>query len=156
MKRIITILLFLISGSVYAQKLPDYGLDKVRIIAPDKIIKAEIIPVNSAPGVKPDRIYYWYNDNRIHSSQGGYSGKLLNGLYEAYYLNHNLKEQGTFKKGLKNGVWKSWNEDGTLSQTGNWKNGALIPEGTLSFWNKINILKRKAKSIPADSTDKKH
>ncbi|MFI5139273.1 MAG: toxin-antitoxin system YwqK family antitoxin [Sphingobacteriales bacterium] len=156
MKRIITAVLFLISGSVYAQKLSDYGYDKVRIVEPDKIVKAEIIPINSRPAVKPDRLYYWYNDNRIHTSQGGYTGKLLNGLYEAYYLNHNLKEQGVFKKGLKDGVWKSWNEDGTLSQTGNWKNGLLIPQGTPSFWDKINILKRKAKSIPADSTDKKH
>jgi hypothetical protein len=155
MKRIITVLLFLISGSVSAQKLSDYGLDKVRIIEPDKIIEAEITPVNSEPGIKPERIYYWYYNNGIHTSQGGFSGKLLNGLYEAYYLNHNLKEQGNFEKGLKDGIWKSWKDDGTLSQIATWKNGVLIPKGTPSFWNKMNILKRKAKPIPADSTNKK-
>jgi antitoxin component YwqK of YwqJK toxin-antitoxin module len=155
MKRIITILLFLISGSVSAQKLSDYGLDKVRIIEPDKIIEVEIIPVNSAPGIKPERTYYWYYNNSLHTSQGGFSGKLLNGLYESYFLNHNLKEQGTFKKGLKDGIWKSWKEDGTLSQIANWKNGVLIPEGTPSFWDKINILKRKPKPITSDSANKK-
>lgn len=155
MKRIIILFLISISGSVYAQKLSDYGIDKVRIIETDKIIEVEIIPFNSKPGIKSDRFYYWYDDNSIHSSQGGYSGKLLNGLYEAYYLNHNLKEQGTFKKGLKDGAWKSWKEDGTLSQAANWKNGVLVPENTASFWDKIDILKRKAKH-PADSVSNKH
>jgi antitoxin component YwqK of YwqJK toxin-antitoxin module len=156
MRKIIVIFLFFISGSVYAQKLSDYGIDKVRIVETDKIIQAEIIPVNSAPAIKSDRFYYWYNDNSIHSSQGGFSGKLLNGLYEAYYLNHNLKEKGAFKKGLKNGIWKSWKEDGTLSQVANWKNGILIPEGSVSFWDKVNILKRKTKQTPVDTTNKSH
>src|ERR1700728_4802757 len=100
MKRIIIVLLFFVSGSLYAQKQSDYGFDKVRIVQADKIIQAEIIPVDNEPGAKADRIYYWYDNNNIHLSQGGFSGKLLNGLYESYYLDHNLKEQGIFKKGL--------------------------------------------------------
>jgi antitoxin component YwqK of YwqJK toxin-antitoxin module len=155
MKRIIVILLFFTSGSAYAQKLSDYGYDKVRIVETDKIIEAEIIPVNSGLGIKNDRFYYWYDNNSIHTSQGGYSGKLLNGLYETYYLSHNLKEQGTFKKGLKDGVWKSWNPDGTLNKEINWKNGVMVPDNSVSFWDKFNVLKRKEKPTPPDSSVKK-
>ena len=155
MKKILIVLCFLPFCS-YAQKLSDYGFDKVRIVEADKIIQAEIKPFTSDPGIKPNRIYYWYSDNGIHTSQGGFSGKLLNGRYEASYLNHNLKEQGTFKKGLKDGVWKSWNDDGTLSEAANWKNGLLIPQRSASFWNKFTLLKRKAKPVTADSLNKNH
>jgi len=154
MKRIIVVLLFFISGYVHAQKLSDYGFDKVRIIEADRIIQAEIKPVDSDPGIKADRFYYWYDDNTIHASQGGFSGKLLNGLYVAYYLNHNLKEQGVFKKGLKDGIWKSWNEDGALGQVANWKNGMPASQRSASFWDKLNILKRKGKQTSPDTLNK--
>jgi antitoxin component YwqK of YwqJK toxin-antitoxin module len=154
MKRIVTILLFFISGSVSAQKYQDYVLDKVRIVEPDKIIQAELIPITTEPGIKSDRFYYWYSSNKIHFSQGGFSGKLLNGVYYEYYLNKNLKEQGNFKKGLKNGTWKSWNEDGTLSPVSVWKNGVIVRKNPHSFWKKVNIFKRKSKQSTADTLKK--
>jgi antitoxin component YwqK of YwqJK toxin-antitoxin module len=154
MKRIVTMLLFFISGSVSAQKYQDYGLDKVRIVEPDKIIQAEIIPVTTEPGIKSDRFYYWYSSNKIHYSQGGFSGKLLNGAYNEYYLNKNLKEQGNFKKGLKKGTWKSWNEDGTLSQISVWKNGVIVQKSSNLFWKRVNIFKRKLKQKTVDTLNK--
>jgi antitoxin component YwqK of YwqJK toxin-antitoxin module len=156
MKRTIFVLLLFVSGALYAQKQSDYGFDKVRIVKADKIIQAEIIPVDNAPGAKADRVYYWYDNNNIHISQGGFSGKLLNGLYESYYLDHNLKEQGIFKRGLKDGMWKTWNDDGSINQVTNWKDGVSVPVNTVSFWDKINILKRKTKQQPADSLNKPH
>src|SRR5258708_1659280 len=139
MKRILLILLLLTSGSAYAQKLPDIGLNKVRIIESDKTIVAEIYPAGSKPNIKTDLYYFWYSANMIHATQGGFSGSLLNGQYTAYYLNKNLKEQGSFKKGLKNGVWKTWNEDGTLNQASTWKDGFIVSETPISFWKKLNV-----------------
>jgi antitoxin component YwqK of YwqJK toxin-antitoxin module len=156
MKRIIVVLLFFVSATAYGQKQSDYGFDKVRIVQSDKIVEAEIIPVDAAPGVKAGRTYYWYENNSIHISQDGFSGKLLNGLYESFYLDHNLKEQGFFKKGLKDGTWKTWNDDGSLNQLTKWKNGVQVPANTASFWDKVNILKKKEKPAPADSLNKPH
>ncbi|GAB3909915.1 toxin-antitoxin system YwqK family antitoxin [Mucilaginibacter boryungensis] len=110
-----TILLLLIPRILLAQKLPEIGTN-VRIIESDKTIVAEIKAVNSTPSMNPEKIYYWYGSNNIHHTQGGYSGHLLNGAYNEYYLNKNLKEQGTYTKGLKSGVWKSWSENGALKQ----------------------------------------
>lgn len=108
---------------LYAQKLPDFGLDRVRLTEAERTITAELLPVKHEPSIETDRSYYWYSGNQVQITQGGYSGKLLNGRYNEYYLNKNLKEQGEFKAGLKIGLWRSWNENGSLAQVINWKNG---------------------------------
>jgi antitoxin component YwqK of YwqJK toxin-antitoxin module len=160
------LLLLIISGSVCAQKLPDDGFDKIRIALPDKTIQADLKPVASDPEMKTDRQYYWYSGNTVHATQGGFSGRLLNGLYEEYYLNKNLKEMGNFKSGLRDGIWRNWNENGTLLEFYTWKKGirsgkyslfdehgnikqsgayqgGVIAMDKPSFWDKINILKKK-------------
>ena len=142
MKHIFLSLLCFVSVMAFAQKMPDHGLYKVRIILPDKTVIAEINPVSSKPTAKTALFYYWYEANVIHSTQGGFSGKPLNGQYIEYYPNKNLKEQGTFKKGLKNGPWKSWNEDGTLSVSSTWENGLLVSGEKVSLWKKLNIFKK--------------
>ncbi len=155
MKRVTLILLFfLVSVASYGQKLLDMGFSKIRISEADKTILAEINPVNHNPKAHQDLFYYWYSANIIHSTQGGYSGQLLNGQYTEYYLNKNLKEQGIFKKGLKDGNWKDWNEDGTLNQTATWKNGMLVTKSPSPFWKKINIFKRRPKQLSTDSLAK--
>lgn len=151
MKKILTIFFILSFVRVSAQKIPDMSLYKVRLYEKDKTISAEINEVNSAPHIRPRRFYYWYNANAIQSTQGGYSGKLLNGLYTEYYLNKNLKEEGVFNKGLKTGLWKSWNEDGTLNHTARWRKGVLIPAGRSVFWKKIKIFSWLKKRPRADS-----
>lgn len=72
-----------------------------------------------------DRWYWWYSNNKIRSTQGGFSGKLLHGLYSAFYLNKNLKSQGNFVMGLKDGHWKEWSENGVLLYDLNYKMGEL-------------------------------
>jgi len=149
MRNIIFIFFCFLCYPAYSQKLPDFGLNKVRITQPDKIIVAEIEPVSSSPSIKSNLSYYWYNANTIHISQGGFSGKLLNGLYTEYYTNKNLKEQGNFKKGLKDGVWKSWNEEGILTSVTNWKLGSEISGKKPPIWKRIHLFGKKSK--PADS-----
>jgi len=143
MKRLLLPILLLFSGIVTAQKTPDYGLYRIRIVDTNKIIQAEIQPVTSK--VHPERqlFYYWYNANTIHFSQGGFSGNLLNGTYTEYYLKLNLQKQGNFKNGLKDGKWKSWNEDGTLREISQWKNGSRLADTAVSFWSRFNLLKKK-------------
>ncbi|WP_199140359.1 toxin-antitoxin system YwqK family antitoxin [Pedobacter sp. ASV12] len=72
-----------------------------------------------------DKKYYWFSHNQIKATQGGFSGKLLHGLYSDFYLNSNLKEQGYFRLGLKTGEWKSWTEEGVLVERTNYSNGEL-------------------------------
>jgi hypothetical protein len=155
MKNVFTLFLCVLSYTVYSQKLPDYGVNRIRIIQPDKTIVAEIEPVSSTPSVKQNLVYFWYSANTIHTTQGGFSGKLLNGLYIEYYLNKNLKEQGKFKKGLKDGVWKSWNEDGSLSITNTWKNGAEITDNKPSIWKRIHPFRKKHQTADSLNNTKK-
>jgi antitoxin component YwqK of YwqJK toxin-antitoxin module len=138
---LITILLF-ISGYACAQDMPEMST-KVRITSPDKTIVAEVNEVSEVISPKPNLFYFWYYAGSILSTQGGYSGKLLDGSYNEYYLSKALKQQGTFKKGLKNGSWKSWNEDGVLKEDILWKNGKIIEGKSVSFWKKIPLLKHK-------------
>jgi len=149
----ILLLICLLPFCTYAQKLPDSGFDKMRIVEPDKIVQADLKEVASAPNIKSDRFYYWYSGNAIHSTQGGFSGRLLNGLYAEYYLNKNLKEQGIFKKGLKDGVWKKWNENGTLSNTTTWKNGLEVQPDNLPFFKRLNPFRKKEEPAVPEKTN---
>ncbi|MES2807017.1 MAG: hypothetical protein V4619_00220 [Bacteroidota bacterium] len=161
MKRIVFLILITCGFSAWAQKMPDFGTNRVRISADDKIIQAELLPVKSDPDTETDRLYYWYGSNKIHITQGGFSGRLLNGQYIEYYLNKNIKEEGRFVKGLKEGVWKNWTENGVLQQSFTWKKG--IKQGEfIAFDNKgairqqgkynVNLLNGTVKTI--DTTGK--
>ena len=155
MKYPILIFLCLVCVKVLGQKLPGYGLNKVRITLADKIIVAEIEPVSSNPSIKQNLVYYWYSANIIHTTQGGFSGKLLNGQYNEYYPDKNLKEQGEFKNGLKNGIWKNWNDDGTLSALANWKHGSEITVKRPPIWKRVHLFGKKPKTTDSLSNIKK-
>jgi len=137
------VILLLISGSLHAQKMPDTGLGTVRINEPDKTVVAEVGQGDENPKIKPGLFYYWYSAGEIHATQGGFSGRLLNGRYAEFYLNKNLKQQGNFKTGLKTGIWKTWKEDGTADQVTRWEKGVIVPETSPSFWGKIKLFFKK-------------
>jgi len=145
MRKILFAFLCLISASAYSQNLPNSGFDKVRLTEPDKVVQAELTPVASKPHLKKTLFYAWYSADVIHSTQGGYSGRLLNGKYNEFYLNKNLKEQGLYKNGLKTGPWKSWKEDGSLAAQVTWKNGTILPDSTISFWKKLPFFGKRKK-----------
>lgn len=123
MKKLILIFIILFPFICNAQIVPTDAFQKIRITQADRTLLAEIKPINTMPKAKPGLWYSWYAANQINTTQGGFSGKLLNGDYKEWYLNKNLKEQGQFERGLKSGVWKTWREDGTLSAMYTWKNG---------------------------------
>jgi hypothetical protein len=116
-------IIFLLPMALQAQKMPVTALNSVRITQPEKVIVAETIPFTSTSKQSSSLWYYWYSANEIHITQGGYSGKALNGNYNEYYLNKNLKEKGQFEKGLKTGIWKNWRQDGSLASAYTWKAG---------------------------------
>ncbi|WP_052496118.1 toxin-antitoxin system YwqK family antitoxin [Pedobacter lusitanus] len=89
--------------------------------------------------------YYWYSNNQIKITQGGFSGKLLNGLYSSYYDNKSLQEQGYFKMGLKTGEWKSWTEDGQLISDVTFYNG--VPEGDFYKYDGHGKLLEKGRNV---------
>lgn len=123
MRKLLTLSFLLVFGIANAQKIPDYGFNKIRIAMGDKVVQADLVPLGSDPAVETDKLYYWSSSNAIHTTQGGFSGKLLNGSYAEYYLNKNLKVQGQFKSGLKDGVWKNWSENGLLIELYRWDKG---------------------------------
>lgn len=71
--------------------------------------------------------YSWYSGNEIHSTQGGYSGRLLHGEFLAYYPTRGLKQNGIYDHGLKSGKWTFWRENGTLESVLLYRKG--IAEG---------------------------
>lgn len=143
MNKLIALICFFFATTCFAQKYPDAGLNKVRLSLSGMTIVASLDPVSSDPKAKTGLSYYWYSANEIHMTQGGYSGRLLNGLYTEYYKNKNLKSQGNFRNGLKNGRWRSWNEDGTLSAETNWKTGREIAKKTKTLWQRLLFFRKK-------------
>jgi len=93
--------------------------------------------------VESDRLYYWFSSGLIKSTQGGYSGKLLNGGYQELFHNKNLKELGTFRSGLKMGKWMSWDENGRLKEEDNWDSGKR--NGIYSKYDSLGRLVEKGK-----------
>lgn len=149
------LLFFCLSAyTAIAQKLPDFDLNKVRITLPDKVIVAGIEPARSSISAKPNVFYYWYSAGAVHQTQGGYSGKLLDGQYTEYYLDRSLKQQGSFKKGLKVGLWKNWAENGALLSLTKWKHGTERPLKSIPLWKRVHWFKKKIKSTDTTSAKK--
>lgn len=133
------LLLFCLLANIsFAQKMPDYGINKIHIYLEDKSLLFETIPLKSHPDIVPAKTYYWYGSNTVHQTQGGFSGKLLNGSYKEYYLDKNLKEEGIYKAGLKDGVWKTWTTDGKLVSSLTWSNG--VKSGPFALYDETGKL----------------
>lgn len=120
--RSIIILLTFACFSSSAQKMPDIDLYRVRLTEPDHTLLFEVKPAKIKQ-IKLNRYYHWYGGRTLHVTQGGYSGKPLNGNFSEFYLSRALKEKGIFKDGLKTGQWENWSEDGHLQQLITWKKG---------------------------------
>jgi antitoxin component YwqK of YwqJK toxin-antitoxin module len=130
-------------NSSTSKVMSDEGVNQIRIVDTSQEIRADILPFKTDPKIKNDRYYFWYLNNVIHSTQGGYNGQLLNGHYIAFYPDKNLKEEGNFKRGLKDGEWKIWNPKGDLTGVANWNEGIEVPESGQPFWKKMPFFKKK-------------
>jgi antitoxin component YwqK of YwqJK toxin-antitoxin module len=105
----------------------------------DSVVKAELFRKESSQKANDDIIYYWFSQNSIHSTQGGYSGILLHGRYSSFFTNNNLCQLGTFCHGIKSGKWQSWYPDGKLKEVSWWMNG--MREGKTVTYNENGSVK---------------
>jgi len=111
--------------------------------------------------VNPNVSYYWYSNNKLNVTQGGYSGRLLNGKYSEFYHTIGLRSQGIFGFGLKTGRWDKWSLAGLLIEQANFKGGILHGDflsydttGKLTEWGRYRRGNRSGKwtrRIAADS-----
>jgi len=161
--RVLTLLIAALfcSNAVRAQSYVDKMLShQITLNYPDHTVVASVKPVEMV-SIESAAAYYWFSGNQINTTQGGYSGKLLNGKYQDFYLNKNLKEAGWFDKGLKSGLWKSWTENGILKDEYTFnagaKNGDYVKYDTIgkvfekgSF--KQDLLSGKQERVVGDST----
>jgi hypothetical protein len=141
LRGLLFLLLLTVQGLKAQEKLTnfDIGSYRHRISYADYEVVFQAQPLGKKlKAIDSQKKYYWFANNQIQGTQGGYSGKLLHGLYTAFYLNKNLKEQGMYVHGLKEGSWKSWNEDGTLAFEINYKVG--IAEGKYHVYDKTGRL----------------
>lgn len=119
-------LLGLMPGAFFtgaAQDILKEQTSKVTTVEANRTITAYVLPVRREPGIDPDVTYYWFKAGGIHHTQGGFSGRLLNGHFSSFYLTKNLKEEGDFKKGVKTGLWRSWRENGVLDRASSYRKG---------------------------------
>ena len=125
--------------NLYSQKSTKLDIHTITVKTADSYVKTNIIDFSKKKiNTKEYLIYYWYNDNTIHLSTGGYSGKLLHKSYTEYYSSGNLKEQGNYYYGLRAGLWKKWYASGILNTVTKYRNG--IKSGPYREYDKNNNL----------------
>jgi hypothetical protein len=125
-KLLYLILSLCLSNIVCAQKKPVIAAqDRVLLHKADTLY--QFYAVTPPKKLKPQQesIYYWYRDDIILITQGGYNGRILHGDFRIFYPNNNLKENGRYRYGLREGTWKTWRPSGALASVTTWKDGHL-------------------------------
>ncbi|WP_407427529.1 toxin-antitoxin system YwqK family antitoxin [Arcticibacter sp.] len=123
-----------------AQDLLKRQVSRVTTVEADRSITAYVFPVRREPAIDPDVTYYWFKAGTIHHTQGGYSGRLLNGHFSSFYLTKNLKEEGDFTNGVKSGLWRNWRENGILERTAYYRNG--LENGRFFTYDDSGVVKQ--------------
>ena len=124
MRYSITLLLVIFSLQYsWGQKVKPISHRLITIHKVDSSIKATVLLEHKK--VKPKNLihYHWYYNNAIHVNQGGYEGKLLDGVYQVISKEGKLIVKGNFQKGVKMGEWKRWDIQGELLTVVHWKSG---------------------------------
>jgi hypothetical protein len=144
MRYLVTICLIGQALMASAQSYPaEYIQHRNTVNYPDHYITFFVRPLKEETIPDPQKRYYWYSANDVRSTQGGFSGKLLNGPYSDFYKNKQLKEQGNFTAGLKTGNWRSWSDNGILKEDSRWRKG--LQSGPFLKYDNSGRLSSKAK-----------
>ncbi len=143
----LTLPFILASISVSAQKDKYHlGMESYEhtVTLPEEKITLHVVEDNQLRSYTDlNKTYYWYSNNQIKTTQGGFSGKLLDGRFSRFYLNKNLKELGEFNAGLKTGTWKNWADNGTLLKVVSYKKGT--PNGKFFNYKESGALAEEGK-----------
>lgn len=108
--------------------------NKVRVSADSTSVYAVLSP-DALHHLKKDSYYSWYDKGIIGSTQGGYSGKLLDGQFTSWYsANKQLKMQGNYQMGLKDGIWMKWTAEGKMLERQKWKKGVMYVPKVRKSW----------------------
>lgn len=116
-------LLNLIVLLVFASSIQAQDSFYLRKKITDRQFRYEFFVSERSPHAKTKVTYYWFKGGLIHHSEGAYSGEVLDGDFEKFYLSNQLAEKGQFKNGKKVGLWKTWYENGVLATTQEWAGG---------------------------------
>lgn len=131
---IILVLIAGISSSMHAQdrKLKSHP---VVVNFENSFAKANVLD-NPKRKMHPDEntLYFWYSNNKISFTRGGFTGKLLHGEYTEYYADGNLKTKGRYYTGIRKGKWMKWFTDGRLAEVCCFKNG--LKQGSCRIYSK--------------------
>lgn len=87
---------------------------KITLQQGDTMINIHITAARITP--RPDRTYTWFANNRLYTTEGAYSGHLLDGSYEVLSKTGNLQTSGQYDNGKKVGIWRYFSK-GALVRT---------------------------------------
>jgi antitoxin component YwqK of YwqJK toxin-antitoxin module len=120
----------------------NYKTRQVIVSTDTSQIKVPVLHHNPSFETEDNCFYYWYDNNAIHKSQGGFDGLLLNGQMKEFSLNDDLNREGHFKAGAREGKWRHWHKNGYLQKVQEWQDGKK--DGELRLYNKEGQLVKKA------------
>lgn len=123
MKVVIPFLFMILPLFGLTQKLEEITHRTINIHHSDSTITLNVLVEKTEIKPNSNIHYYWYHRDVIHSNQGGYKEKLLDGKYQVITKQGKLITEGYFQYGMKAGVWKKWNEKGELLSISRWEKG---------------------------------
>lgn len=116
---------------------------QVQIVDGDTIRTFQVHKAKKEIKIPKQTRIYWFKNNHLFSTVGGYNGPLLEGDYSAMVSNRYLFEKGKFEFGLKEGEWLRWHPNGEIHSKYFWENGKR--EGPFYRYDSDGILKQTGK-----------
>ena len=98
---------------------------RIHLSLEDRTVEAWALNNGARASLDNGKQYYWCKGQRIHITQGGADGDLLDGEYVEFHPNGQLRTKGKLSKGERVGTWQDWDVDGRLLRTARWKHGLL-------------------------------
>ncbi len=124
-------------------KMDSTGTRRVDLGVGDTLCSFYILTKQTKLEPKFEKKYYWFNKNKLGSSQGAYLGYLLDGEYYSLTRNNDILSKGEFKSGLKDGIWLHYHINGFVNERIEWKSGSK--NGIYSTYNEKGELIGKGK-----------
>lgn len=111
-------------GNLFSQSLPSWNQgNQITVVQGDTILSFAIVSPPGTLRTSTDLIYYWFDQGHIGKSQGGFTGQLLDGAYEAKLRKGGPIRKGNFRDGLRIGTWLEWYPNGKIKRSDDWRNG---------------------------------